>query len=205
MKIKVLVLSVVGFILSSCVAQDETFLDSPVVGVLPTAYSLEDDSGNVRGFATPISRRVWVTPDHLWQTSDGLYFRNKSIEVLARDFRRDLLFFKVEDLVFSSLPTWSDTPSGVGQTLAWNSVGRTHQAQVFSTRADFVLGEMVIEDAMQISALIDPGSSGKPLYDPKSNKIYGILMAADKLKNVSYFIRSDEILTLAKDYLNIVL
>lgn len=200
-----LVLGVVGFILSACTSQDETFLVSPEIAVVPTSYALEDDSGNVLGFATPINSTVLVAPDHLWQASESLYFQNKSIEILARDFRHDLFFFKVDDLFFSSVPTWSSTPPGVGQRLSWLSGSTLNQASVFSARADFILGETTITDTMQLSGLIDPGDSGKPLYDLKNNKTYGMLVATDKLKNVSYFIRSDVVLALMEEYLSVVL
>lgn len=186
-----------------------SFIDSPQVDLdivlfePPVAFGLTDASGNQLGFATPVNEQVLVAPDHLLQTGESLYFQNSLIEVLARDFRHDLFFFEVEGLAFSSVPTWSHTPPGVGQTLAWNSGAIQNQAAVFSARADFLLGTAVIEDTMQLSTLIDPGNSGKPLYDPKNNKTYGMLIASDRLKGVSYFIRSDEILTLAEDYLNI--
>ena len=168
----------------------------------PVTYGLEDDSGNVLGFATPINKHILVAPDHLRQSEETLYFQNKAIEILARDFRHDLLFFKVEDLTFESVPVWSNKPPGAGQRLSWDSSEAKNEATVFSTRSSFDLGSTVIEDTMEIKVIVLPGDSGKPLYDPVSHTIYGMLIATDALKGVSHFIRSDEVLTLAKEYLN---
>ncbi len=167
----------------------------------PKSVELEDDSGNLLGYATPLQGNVLVAPDHLWQVSQSLYYGEQPIEVLARDFRHDLIFFTVPGLKLEAWPVWSNKPPGVGQVLSWNkSVGLVESAPVLSAKADFKLGSVAIEDVMQLSVVTSAGSSGLPLYDEETNRIYGMLIATDAFNDASYFVRSDIILSLANDY-----
>lgn len=169
----------------------------------PRSLVLEDDSGNSIGYATPLRGNILVAPDHLWQVSQSLYYGEQAIKVLARDFRHDLIFFTVPGLKFETVPTWSQNPPGVGQTLAWDDMKAVQAAPVLSAKADFELGNVAIEEAMQLSVTTKAGSSGRPLYDQETNQIYGMLISTDAFNDVSYFVRSDIILSLANEYLGL--
>lgn len=169
----------------------------------PKSIVLEDDSGNQLGYATPLQSDVLVAPDHLWQVSQSLYYGEQAIEVLARDFRHDLIFFTVPGLKFDAWPVWSNKPPGVGQGLAWNNMKAVKSAPVLSAKADFELGNVAIEDVMQLSVTTNAGSSGLPLYDEQTNRVYGMLISTDAFDDVSYFVRSDIILSLADDYVGL--
>ncbi|NCP67773.1 trypsin-like peptidase domain-containing protein [Candidatus Peregrinibacteria bacterium] len=203
MKISVLSVSLLSLILGACTAP---FLSEEVTEISPAeppvSIPLEDDSGKTLGFGTPLRPGVFVAPDHLWQVSQSLFYNDRPIEVLARDFRHDLLFFRLENQTFTAFPIWSNNPPGVGQNLSWQAGNEIKTAPVFSAKAEFELGSVTVEELMQISTVTDPGNSGKPLYDTRSNKIFGMLIASDSFKDVSYFVRSDVILKLANEYLN---
>ena len=169
--------------------------------VFPVSIALEDDSGNVLGYGIPVRPEVFVARDHLWQVSESLYFKDYPIEVLARDFRHDLLFFRLSNQVFTEFPQWSTQPPGVGQSLTWEVESGTNSAPVFSAKADFELGTIKVEELMQLSAVTKPGNSGKALYDAETKEVFGMLVASDSFKDVSYFVRSDVVLNLALEYL----
>ena len=169
---------------------------------VPKSLALEDEFGNTLGFATQLRPSIFVAPDHLWQTAGELYYKNHPIEVLARDFRHDILFFTVPEAVFVYNTGWSSNPPGVGQALSWQEDLVLAEATVFSAKADFAIGNTAVEDLMQIDVATSPGNSGKPLFNVQTNRIYGMLVATDTIKDVSYFVRSDVILTLAAEYLD---
>lgn len=189
--------------LVGCVAQIN--LPSNELKVLvqkPLALALQDSTGNTLGFATAFKPGVLIAPDHLWQVDEALYYENQAIEVLARDFRHDVLFFKIPNRAITQQTIWSEVPPGVGQTLDWETENGTLSAAVFSAKADFKLGNVEVEDLMQLSVTATAGDSGKPLFDPVTAETYGMLVAGDSLSGVSYFVRSDVILTLAEEYLD---
>lgn len=201
MKTKLFSLLVVGCILGGCALDVEPEIEVEAVGEKPVAFALEDDSGNQLGYAIALEPNLLVAPDHLWQVSESLYYEGKAIEVLARDFRHDLIFFRVPGLKLDSLPTWSNKPPGVGQELQWEREGIASAAPVLSARAEFVIGNTEVQDLMQLSVATDPGSSGLSLFGKETHYIYGMLVATDAVKDVSYFVRSDVVLNLAEEYL----
>lgn len=191
------------FLLSGCGWHQLLVLDEENAALeRPISIVLEDASGNPLGSGIPLKLGVFVAPDHLWQVSQSLYYNDLPVKVLARDFRHDLFFFTLENQIFTSFPEWSSTPPGVGQMLAWEDFGLLQQAPVFSAKADFELGNIKVQDLMQLSTVTNPGNSGKVLFDPDNFIIYGMLIASDSFKDVSYFVRSDIILELAREYLS---
>ncbi len=185
----------------STTVESETNNDEVVEAVAPTAFPLEDEFGNTLGYATPVRSSVLVAPDHVWQSTQSLYYQNVPIEVLARDFRHDVLFFTVPELEIQSLPLWSDTPAGVGQILTWESGSQIQSALVSAAREDLVIGATTVEKLMTLPTVTEPGDSGQPLYNAEDLKVYGMLIASEALTKKSYFVRSDIILGLAKSYL----
>lgn len=202
MKSKFLVFGILTVLLGACAQELPSLGEALETSTAPiVVFPLEDDSGNILGFGTPLKDSVFVAPDHLWQVSQALYYQGSPIEVLARDFRHDLIFFALPNQTIATWPAWSNKPPGVGQVLSWKRDEVVNSAPVLSARAEFLLGNVAVEDLMQLSVRTDAGSSGLPLYNEATNQIYGMLIAADALNDVSYFVRSDVILTLADEYI----
>lgn len=164
----------------------------------PRVLALEDASGNVLGAASVLRPQVLVGPDHVLQQEPELFVADQAIKVLARDFRHDVFFFTVPAAKFVAA-SWAKQPPGVGQTLWWSEIDA---AAVFSARAQLRLGNTELENLMSLDTVTQPGDSGKPLYNPKTGRVFGMLVASDAINEVSYFVRSDIVLRLASEYLD---
>lgn len=191
------------FVLTGCSVQLD-FSNEPTVleGAWPQAIQLEDDSGNKLGYATPLRSEVLVAPDHLWQEAGALFYQDQAIEVLARDFRHDVLFLRVPNQVFTEIPAWSTEPPGVGQKLQWGDESAPQEAPIYSAKAELGIGNFAVENLMLVDTVLQPGDSGRVLHEPDTDLVYGMLVGTDKLEEVSYLVRSDLILGLAEEYLD---
>ena len=165
---------------------------------IPAVVGLENRDGEIMGYGTRLYEDVFVCPDHIWQEAEKLYFGQWAIKVLARDFRHDMLFFRLPPSYERRRLVWKNRAPSLGEKLYWFDGAQLHGVSVISTNETFTLDEVVIKDLMAVDGILEPGDSGSPLFD-RSGYIYGMLVATDRGKEKSYFVRADKILELLEE------
>ncbi|MCF7917835.1 serine protease [Candidatus Gracilibacteria bacterium] len=161
----------------------------------PFHILLSDTTNHVVGMAIPIQDKIFVTADHLLQTYENIFWKGEEIQVLARDFDNDLLFFTLDRWVGNEA-IWSDSPPVVGSAIFWVDGAEIAEEQVHSIAE---LGEDQIKrDVLVLSGTSDVPNSGSPVFDA-TGKIFGVLVGGDMSRKVSFAVRADVVRRILKE------
>lgn len=184
------------FILFGCGTQS---VPLPQPENVPKTVRLQNENGREIGFGIHFRGDVFVAPDHLLQNGD-LFVDETLIEIVARDFDHDVLFFRFDES-FVGETVFSENPPAIGKTY-YRSGGTAFQTLTPKhIGGDFSLGgESEKMNLIVFEGIINPGESGMPVFD-LSGKVYSMLIAADLIEGISYGVRSDVLLELYRDQL----
>lgn len=191
MKIRLLLVSLVSLFLFGYVKiveqKSAEVLNKKVV--IPSFLVLENEDKVPVGRAIPVGIDLFISPDHLFQKSENLFWKGERIEVLVRDFENDILVFRLNNFLYDS-GNFSFTPPAVGQTV-YLFDGRQEKAiQVLGVGETFEVGAWMKKNLISISGTVEYGDSGSVIFD-EDGLIYGMVIGADKVEDRSYAIRSD--------------
>ncbi len=164
---------------------------------IPSFLVLENENQVPVGRAVPVGNDLFISPDHLFQKSEKLFWKGEKIEVLVRDFENDILVFRIDNF-FYDLGNFSFSPPAVGQTVYLFDGQKKKETKVLGVGEEFKVENWTKKNLISISGTVEYGDSGSILFD-EEGMIYGMIIGADKRKNRSYAIRSDVLMQFLKD------
>lgn len=187
---KKLVLTVASlFFFSGCVSSPmEQSVSTP-----PNFIVLENESGAVLGRGFAVNSKTGVAPDHLFEREKALYWKGELLEVLVRDFEKDIIIFRLPKKEVETVELSNVSPT-VGRKLFWFDE-MPHQVEVLGMGVDFQANGQVKRDLILLSGVTNVGASGSVLYD-KSGLVLGMIIGADSEKGQTFAVRTDSILAL---------
>ncbi len=175
--------------------------------IIPPQIILQNAEETDVGFAVPVGDEIFVTVDHLLDFSETLFHDSAEAEVIARDFDRDLLVFKLDGSTHNpSTPDkqnvsplkkgekiFADSPPGMDGEVFWLDGQEIRREKVISLSEFFHTNGQVKRNLIAISGTAETGKSGAPIFD-QNGKIFGLLVGSNKEKNITFVTRSDFIL-----------
>ncbi|MCF7812402.1 serine protease [Candidatus Gracilibacteria bacterium] len=162
---------------------------------VPFHILLSNSTGDIVGMGVPIQDQVFVTADHLLEHHKILQWQSVPLEIVARDFDNDLLYFRLPTWR-GIYPQWSTSPPAVGSEIFWMDGSRLTEQKVHSVSN--ITEDQIDKDVITISGVSNLGNSGSPVFDAEG-KIFGILVGGDKSEELSYVVRSDMILEILEE------
>ncbi|MCF7831216.1 hypothetical protein K9M41_04480 [Candidatus Gracilibacteria bacterium] len=170
---------------------------------LPPHIILQNEVGERVGMAVPIKENIFVTADHLREKYGDLYWQEKELEVLARDFDDNLLFL-VNESWQGQNGVWSSMPPAVGEEIFWSNPSREGDANISQEQVQSIAQKITEQEQtgkrIIISGTAELPNSGAPVFGRKG-QIFGIIIGADKTKNESYAVRGDIIVNILLEHL----
>ncbi len=188
-----------SFLLVGCsnVSEQEEILPQ-----LPPHIVLQNELGEIVGMAVPIREQIFVTADHLRGKYGDLYWQEKKLEVLARDFDDNLLFL-INETWNGQDGVWSSMPPAVGEEIFWTNPTALGEANISQEQVQSISQRITEEQKGKriiISGTAELPNSGSPVFGRKG-RIFGIIVGADKTKNESYTVRGDVIVNILEEHL----
>ena len=155
----------------------------PQAQLPPHVRLMADDS--LVSLAVPLSDSVFVTADRVWQYHETLTWQGQVLEVLARDFERDLIFVKIAGWG-GDVASWTDQALAVGAEVYWGDGLNTHSGQMLSLGEDS-------KDWFLLESGDQPFLPGSPVFNT-SGEVLGILLEENQTQGIFRGVRSDRIL-----------
>jgi hypothetical protein len=190
---KKLLLLFLGYFFWGCQQQPE--LNTRKTLEIPSHVLLEDSQSETIGIGVPIDDRVFVTADHLLEKYENIFWKEHEIEIFARDFDNNILFFRLPHWIGLDV-RWSDSPPVIGSEIFWMNDLSISQEHVHSIKK--LSKDQIQKDIIVISGIANIKNSGAPIFDAQG-KVFGILVGGDKTQKLSFAIRSDVILDILQE------
>ena len=186
-------------------------LSSGDFDILPPPHIfLKSDSGEVIGMAVPIQDSVFVTADHLLEKFGGLYWQEETVDIVARDFDNDLLFFRIDNWTGEDA-MWSDTPPAVGEDIFWidaqalTVLEKDRRPSLAKERVRALSQKLsekdIRENKIVLSGAADTLNAGSPVFG-RTGKVFGIIIGADTQNKASFATRGDRIVRILEENLD---
>jgi len=170
---------------------------------LPPHIILQNEAGESVGIAVPIKEWIFVTADHLREKYGDIYWQEKKLEILARDFDDNLLFL-INESWNGQDGVWSSMPPAVGEEIFWTNPSDLGEQNIFEEQVQSISQKIIAEEQSKkritISGTAELPNSGSPVFG-RDGKIFGIIIGADKTKNESYAVRGDVIVNILEEHL----
>ena len=199
---KKLVLGVGLFFLTGC-----SFFTNEADVLPPPHVFLKSDSGEVIGMAVPVRGSVFVTADHLLEKFGGLYWQEEPVDIVARDFDNDLLFFRIDNWTGEDA-MWSDTPPAVGEDIFWidaqalTVLEKDRRPSLAKERVRALSQKLSEEDIREnkivLSGAADALNAGSPVFG-RTGKVFGIIIGADTQGETSFAARGDMVVKILEE------
>jgi hypothetical protein len=207
---KKLVIVILGFVMMACGQEQQVSMDALIHSshrpstetkrpTIPAHIFLHDSEGNKIGMAVSVQGQIFVTADHLKEKYDKLFWKTDPIHIIARAFEDDLLFFEMDTWMLDA-PVWSTHPPVLGEPIFW--IDETSSLTTEEVRS---ISENIQENSLKTERIVISGiaqlpNSGSPIFGDRG-QVFGILVGADRFKDISYAVRSDKILKILKEHL----
>ncbi len=163
----------------------------------PNFIVLDDEDGHPLGRGMVVKPEIGAAPDHLFVLNKSLFYKGEKLEILVRDYERDVILFRLPKKENKAV-TLSALPPNIGQKLFWFG-DRTHAVIVLDQHATFETEETLKQRVILLDGAVKKGVSGSAIYDDKG-VIYGMIIGTDTLNQKTYAVRSDSILELVREF-----
>ena len=151
---------------------------------LPPHVRLSAEAG-LMALATPLSEDIFVTADHAWQKAGALTWQDQDLQVLARDFERNLIFMKIDEWA-GAVATWTDQALAVGAEVYWVDGLKSYSGTILSLSEDS-------KDWFVVASRDQDFLPGSPVFN-MAGDVLGILMYQDQVNGTFEGVRSDRVL-----------